>query len=107
MSPIAALRQAAAALILNAPEPLVRRMLRELLAAETNPPEHPEWTELRTRVRYAMRAHDVSFEQVAAQMDLACSTVRSALGTRKPPTELLQRRLAEWLAGAQAAGTAQ
>jgi hypothetical protein len=118
---LAALRQAAAALISTAAAPAVLATLRTLLADpefawETpemaarpapSPPRSPaprppprystEWDALRVRVRATKAVRQVNNTVVAAELGVAYTTLDSALRGRRRPSRALQERLKTWV----------
>jgi lambda repressor-like predicted transcriptional regulator len=119
-----ALRQAAAILLANASESIVRRTLQSLLnteAAEDAPPSRqrqrrrgmrsankartppPDWPHLRIQVRNAMRERGVSLDTLAQQIGFARSTTRNTLSSTRKPSAPIQAKLTDWLARAEEA----
>ena len=119
---LAALRQAAAVLLAEAPLPVVRATLRALLtdteapparAAAPPQPQEPkrprpkatprpkptdgEWDTRRREIRAAMLDRGVGYNDLAERFGVAVSTLRHALGRREPPTKVMRQRLEAWL----------
>ena len=129
---LAALRQAATVLLAEAPLPVVRAMLRALLADTEGPPvkaaappqpqelKQPrakaaprptptdsEWDTRRREIRTAMLERGVSYNALAAQFGVAVPTLRHALGRREPPTRAMRQRLEAWLESEPALAVAE
>jgi hypothetical protein len=121
--PIFALREAATALLAEAPLPVVRATLRALLdGADAEPrrtsalPASPQmtrptklkqtppkrsdgaWDARRREIRAAMQERDVGYADLAKQLRVTVKVLHHALGRRQPPAQALQRQLEAWLA---------
>jgi hypothetical protein len=122
--PMSGLHDAAAALLQEAPEPVVLTVIRLLLDARApTPARTPEvrplpvprpalpsrakpavaapidenWEELRRQVRTVMAERGASFEDVATAIARSAIGVRIMLGSRKPPKRIVRARLQAWL----------
>jgi hypothetical protein len=117
---LAALRQAATALISTAAAPTVLVALRALIdgteaaprspsepkpmpalrpkaAPKPKPTREGEWDARRREFRAAMLDRGVSYQDLADQFGVAVQTLRHALGRREPPTRAMRQRLEAWL----------
>jgi hypothetical protein len=133
---LAALREAATALISTAAAPTVLAALRALIdgteAAPRSPsepkltpasrqkaaprPQHSprvapqpdgEWDTRRREIRAAMLDRGVSYNDLAEQFGVAVTTLRHALGRREPPTRAMRQRLEAWLENEPAPAVAE
>ena len=118
------LHDAAAALLQEAPEPVVLTVIRLLLDARTPAPARASevrlpptrrpalsprakpaaaapidegWEELRRQVKATMAERGVSYADVAAAIGRSEIGVRISLSTRKPPKPIVRTRLQTWL----------
>ena len=118
------LHDAAAALLQEAPEPVVLTVIRLLLDARTPTPARASevrlpparrpvpsphakpatatpidegWEELRRQVKTVMAERSASFEDVATAITRSAIGVRIMLGSRKPPKSIVRARLQTWL----------
>jgi hypothetical protein len=132
---LAALRQAATALISTAAAPTVLAALRALIDGTEAAPRSPsepkltpasrpkaaprpkpsprvapqpdgEWDARRREIRAAMLDRGVGYQDLADQFGVAARTLRHAVGRRKPPTRAMRQRLEAWLENDQAPAVA-
>jgi hypothetical protein len=131
--PMSGLHDAAAALLQEAPEPVVLTVIRLLLDARTPTPTRASearlpparrpvpvprakpattapvdeaWEELRHQVKAAMAERDASYADVAAAIGRSDIGVRISLGSRKPLKSIVRARLQTWLDQAPAVAAA-
>jgi lambda repressor-like predicted transcriptional regulator len=60
--------------------------------------ERDRWDRLRQEVRAALTSRGVAVPALAARLGKATSTLKSALETKSPPSQVLQQQLTDWLA---------
>jgi lambda repressor-like predicted transcriptional regulator len=65
--------------------------------------ERDRWDRLRQQVRAALTSRGVTVQALAARLGKATSTLKSALETKSPPSQVLQQQLTEWLAAPEVA----
>jgi hypothetical protein len=63
-------------------------------------PRRESWETLRLRVREERQSRRLTVAQLAEAIGSSATTLSSALGMRRPPTQRLQERLEAWLTGA-------
>jgi hypothetical protein len=118
------LHDAAAALLQEAPEPIVLTVIRLLLDARAPPapartvaasspptprpslpgrqpapagPQDPAWEALRGQVKAAMAERGADYAGLAAAIGRSEIAVRITINTRKPPKPIVRTRLQAWL----------